>query len=67
LHAILRDLDLVAFYLPFGWPLLSLARMLRRAPYGHRGTTRAERSLREGRFVWRLAERPLPPVSHARD
>jgi 1-acyl-sn-glycerol-3-phosphate acyltransferase len=66
LHALLRDLDLVAFYLPFGWPLLSLARMLRRAPYGHRGTTRSERSMREGRFVWRLAERPLPPVSHAR-
>ncbi|HEX5973276.1 MAG TPA: 1-acyl-sn-glycerol-3-phosphate acyltransferase [Gemmatimonadaceae bacterium] len=65
LHAILRDLDLVAFYLPFGWPLLSLARMLRRAPYGHRGTTRAERSMREGRFVWRLAERPLPPVRPA--
>lgn len=60
LHAILRDLDLAAFYLPFGWPLLSLARMLRRTPYGHRGTTRAERSMREGRFVWRLAERPLP-------
>jgi 1-acyl-sn-glycerol-3-phosphate acyltransferase len=66
LHALLRDIDLVAFYLPFGWPLLSLARMLRRAPYGHRGTTRAERSMREGRFVWRLAERPLPPISHAR-
>jgi 1-acyl-sn-glycerol-3-phosphate acyltransferase len=61
LHAILRDLDLVAFYLPFGWPLLSLARMLRRPPYGHRGTTAAERSMKEGRFVWRLSERPLPP------
>jgi 1-acyl-sn-glycerol-3-phosphate acyltransferase len=64
LHAMLRDLDLAAFYLPFGWPLLSLARMLRRPPYGHRGTTGAERSIREGRFIWRLAERPLPP-SHA--
>jgi 1-acyl-sn-glycerol-3-phosphate acyltransferase len=60
-HAILRDLDLLAFYLPFGWPLLSLARMLRREPYGHRGTTPAERAMREGRFVWRLGERPLPP------
>lgn len=65
LHAILRDLDLVAFYLPFGWPLLSLARMLRRAPYGHRGTSRLERAMREGRFVWRLSERPLPPRSEA--
>ena len=61
LHALIRDLDLVAFYLPFGWPLLSLARMLRRPPYGHRGTTQAERSMKEGRFIWRLAERPLPP------
>jgi 1-acyl-sn-glycerol-3-phosphate acyltransferase len=66
LHAILRDLDLLAFYLPFGWPLLSLARMLRLAPYGHRGTSRAERALREGRYVWRLAERPLPPRADAR-
>lgn len=61
LHGILRDLDLVAYYLPFGWPLLSLARMLRGAPYGHRGTSRPQRSLKEGRFVWRLSERPLPP------
>ena len=65
LHAVLRDLDLLAFYLPFGWPLLSLARMLRRAPYGHRGTSRLERAMREGRFVWRLSERPLPPRSDA--
>jgi 1-acyl-sn-glycerol-3-phosphate acyltransferase len=65
MHAILRDFDLVAFYLPFGWPLLSLARMLRRPPCGHRGTTRAERSMREGRFTWRLAERPLPSPRHA--
>lgn len=61
LHAILRDLDLVAFYLPFGWPLLSLARAFRRPPYGHRGVPRGEYALREGRFLWRLAERPLPP------
>lgn len=66
LHAFLRDLDLVAFYLPFGWPLLSLARMLRRPPYGHRGTSKAERAVMEGRFVWRLAERPLPPRADAR-
>jgi len=66
LHAFLRDLDLVAFYLPFGWPLLSLARMLRRPPYGHRGTSKAERAVQEGRFVWRLAERPLPPRADAR-
>lgn len=66
LHALLRDIDLVAFYLPFGWPILSLVRMLRRPPYGHRGTAPAERSMREGRFVWRLSERPLPPRSDRR-
>ena len=65
LHAFVRDLDLVAFYLPFGWPFLSLARMLRRPPYGHRGTSRAERAMREGRFLWRLADRPLPPRANA--
>ena len=61
IHALVRDLDLLAFYLPFGWPLLTLARALRRAPWGHRGIPRALRPMREGRFVWRLAERPLPP------
>lgn len=66
LHAFLRDLDLVAFYLPFGWPLLSLSRMLRRPPYGHRGIPKAERAVTEGRYVWRLAERPLPPRAGAR-
>jgi 1-acyl-sn-glycerol-3-phosphate acyltransferase len=61
LHAVLRDLDLVAFYLPAGWPLLSLARALRRAPYGYRGMSRRQRAVAEGRFVWRLSEHPLPP------
>ena len=61
LHALLRDWDLVGFYLPFGWPLLSLARALRRPPYGHRGVARAAVVAAEGEFVWRLAERPLPP------
>lgn len=61
LHAFLRDLDLAAFYLPFGWPLLTLARRLRRPPYGYRGVPAAERRAREGEFLWRLAERPLPP------
>ena len=61
LHALLRDWDLVGFYLPFGWPLLSLARAFRRPPYGHRGRTRAERREAEGEYLWRLEERPLPP------
>jgi 1-acyl-sn-glycerol-3-phosphate acyltransferase len=61
LHAILRDCDLAAFYLPFGWPLLSLARWLRRPPYGYRGVPRARRRELEGNFLWRLGDRPLPP------
>jgi 1-acyl-sn-glycerol-3-phosphate acyltransferase len=62
LHALLRDWDLLAFYLPLGWPLLSLTRALRRPPYGYRGLSReAAREIR-GDFIWRLAERPLPPV-----
>ena len=61
LHAALRDWDLLGFYLPFGWPLLSLTRALRRPPYGYRGLTTDERRKREGRFLWRLAEHPLPP------
>jgi 1-acyl-sn-glycerol-3-phosphate acyltransferase len=60
LHAILRDLDLAAFYMPFGWPLLTLARHLRKPPYGYRGMTREAVKKAEGRFVWKLAERPLP-------
>jgi len=61
LHAFLRDLDLAAFYLPLGWPLLTLARRLRKPPYGFRGLTRKERNEIEGNFHWHLHERPLPP------
>lgn len=60
LHAILRDFDLAAFYLPFGWPLLTLARHLRKPPYGYRGLSRAQVAELEGRFVWKLSEKPLP-------
>jgi 1-acyl-sn-glycerol-3-phosphate acyltransferase len=61
LHALLRDWDLAGFYLPFGWPLLSLTRALRRPPCGYRGLSRARAREIRGDFVWRLAERPLPP------
>lgn len=61
LHAMLRDWDISGFYIPFGWPLLSLTRALRRPPCGYRGLTREQRREREGRWVWHLAERPLPP------
>jgi 1-acyl-sn-glycerol-3-phosphate acyltransferase len=60
-HAFLRDLDLLAFYLPFGWPLLTLARRLRKPPYGFRHVRRSERKDLEGEFVWRLSQKPLPP------
>jgi 1-acyl-sn-glycerol-3-phosphate acyltransferase len=61
LHAVLRDWDLALFYLPFGWPLLNLARSLRRPPCGFRGVDPGERREIEGSFHWRLEERPLPP------
>lgn len=61
LHAFIRDLDLAAFYLPFGWPLLTLARRLRKPPYGFRGVRRDRRKEMEGEFLWRLSQRPLPP------
>ena len=63
LHRWARDWDLAFWYLPLiGWPLLQLARSWRKPPCGYRGLTPAERCEREGRWTWRLAERPLPPV-----
>jgi 1-acyl-sn-glycerol-3-phosphate acyltransferase len=60
LHAILRDWDLLGFYLPFGWPLLSLTRAFRRPPYGYRGMSRDAARDAQGCFLWRLSEHPLP-------
>lgn len=60
LHAIVRDWDVALFYLPFGWPLLSLARAFRKPPYGYRGLTRAQKREQQGTYLWRLRERPLP-------
>ncbi|HEX5761355.1 MAG TPA: 1-acyl-sn-glycerol-3-phosphate acyltransferase [Thermoanaerobaculia bacterium] len=60
LHALLRDWDLLGFYLPFGWPLLGLTRRLRSPPCGYRGLSHAERRAREGTFHWHLRDRPLP-------
>jgi 1-acyl-sn-glycerol-3-phosphate acyltransferase len=62
-HAVLRDWDLIGFYLPFGWPFLSLFRALRRPPCGYRGLSREEKREQQGNFIWRLSERPLPPVA----
>lgn len=58
---LLRDWDLFFFYVPFGWPLISLTRWLRRPPYGYRGLEPEERRDVQGRFLWRLSNRPLPP------
>ncbi len=60
LHAILRDIDITAFYLPAGWLLLKLARELREPPYGYRGLSSDERMLREGNYRWSLDSNPLP-------
>lgn len=59
-HAVLRDLDLAAWYLPLGWLLIALLRMLRRPPYGHRGLTAEEQEQMEGSYRWSLEENPLP-------
>lgn len=61
-HAVVRDWDLVGYYLPLGWPLLSLARNVRRPPHGYRGLGERERRDREGAFLWSLEDRPLPAV-----
>lgn len=61
LHALLRDLDIAAYYVPFGWVLIALSRLLRQPPYGHRGLSREEQTEREGRYHWDLGARPLPP------
>jgi len=58
LHALLRDLDLAGYYLPFGWPILTLTRMLRKPPHGYRGMTGAERRAREGCYIWSLDDPP---------
>jgi hypothetical protein len=61
LHRWARDWDLLLFYVPLGWPLLTLARLFRKPPYGYRGMSMAARREKRGDFLWRLSERPLPP------
>lgn len=58
---LLRDWDLLFFFMPLGWPFLSLVRWLRRPPYGYRGLEPEERRDVQGGFLWTLADRPLPP------
>lgn len=54
LTEILRDLDLLAYYLPFGWLLIVLFKKLRKPPYGVRGLTKEERREYEGNYLWNL-------------
>jgi len=67
LHAVLRDLDIGAFYLPFGWFILALSRELREPPYGYRGLSAEERMVREGTYRWSLASNPLPSRASLED
>lgn len=60
LHAMLRDLDILAYYLPFGWFVLALLRRLRKPPYGYRGLSKEERIRVEGAYRWSLESHPLP-------
>jgi 1-acyl-sn-glycerol-3-phosphate acyltransferase len=61
LHALLRDWDVLFYYLPLGWIGLWLTRELRKPPCGYRGLSESERREREGSYRWRLETRPLPP------
>ncbi len=61
LHAWLRDLDVLFYYIPLGWLGIALTRKLRKPPYGYRGLTKEQRIEREGSFRWELEKRPLPP------
>ena len=67
LHAILRDWDLLFYYVPFGWFPLSLTRRWRKPPCGYRGLSPKERRRREGAFIWHLRDRPLPPLRTTRE
>ncbi len=66
-HALARDWDLIGFYLPAGWPFLSLTRALRRPPCGYRGVPPGERARLRGEFIWKLGELPLPPRAPRRE
>lgn len=59
-HRLLRDIDILGYYLPFGWVVLAALRELRRPPYGYRGLSDVERRRREGLYRWSLADNPLP-------
>jgi hypothetical protein len=60
LHGLLRDLDLGAWYLPFGWFLIAALRAFRSPPYGHFGLGEKDRRRQDGARRWSLADEPLP-------
>ncbi|MDG5767023.1 1-acyl-sn-glycerol-3-phosphate acyltransferase [Balneolales bacterium ANBcel1] len=51
----LRDWDLIGYYLPFGWLLLTLFRRWRKPPYGNRGLDKKRTVQKEGRYIWSIA------------
>lgn len=62
MHKWLRDVDLLAYYLPLlGWPIIALLRGVRKPPYGYRGLTKPEKRKRQGRYLWSLVQLPLIP------
>jgi 1-acyl-sn-glycerol-3-phosphate acyltransferase len=61
LHKIVRDLDIAAWYMPFGWFLIALIRKLRKPPYGYRGLSEDEKRRTQGSYRWSLDDQPLPP------
>jgi hypothetical protein len=64
LHRWLRDIDLIAYYLPLiGWPIIALLRWTRKPPYGYRGLTTPEKRKRQGGYLWSLLQIPLLPRS----
>jgi len=60
-QAWLRDADIAAWYLPFGWFLIAALRHLQTPPYGHRGLDADETRDQEGTYRWSLTDAPLPP------
>jgi len=60
LGGVLRDWDILLHFVPFGWPLIALARTLRRPPYGYRGLTKEERDRASGRYRWVVGDKHVP-------
>lgn len=61
-----RDFDLLAFYLPMGWLLIALFRLIRKPPYGYRGLSRQERLKTDGSYLWKLEKRPIATTPETR-